>query len=393
MAWSRRGAGVHKKNIDITGMRFGKLTAVSMESDRRHGSQVWRCICECGNSKLVIRKSLLAGGTRSCGCMIKGGRYKHGYDGGSRGINLTGCRFGKLTVVAFLEASQRGWLWECSCDCGNKIVASTGGLRSGSIAKCKNCPRHYGREVQRRKSQKCIQCGSVFFSSVSRKYCSWKCSGAAKTKSVVTSCAVCGREILRVPGKYNGSACSRKCQAKWQSGRPKQRRRSDENLTRTITLRELERQSTYYTQVIRKQRSRLWSVVIEKRLNDAVDRGERRRIYYADPWATKFKTWSSWSKRRPRPFPKNKRTAPADINWDRAMWIAIRALLLRKRYRLADSWEKKIGNKLSNLRKRRRMKNGAEAEYAARRCIDFRSDGEVKSTGVQVRTQWDSVAS
>ena len=36
------------KVIDISGQRFGKLTAI--EAIKKDGKTVWRCICDCGNS-------------------------------------------------------------------------------------------------------------------------------------------------------------------------------------------------------------------------------------------------------------------------------------------------------------------------------------------------------
>lgn len=52
--------------IDITGKKFGKLTAVN------HVSGVyWRCKCDCGNWKVTRSDSLRSGQVYSCGCERK----------------------------------------------------------------------------------------------------------------------------------------------------------------------------------------------------------------------------------------------------------------------------------------------------------------------------------
>jgi len=52
-------------------------------------------------------------------------------------VDLTGQRFGKLTVVARSKNNKRGQArWRCLCDCGNDTVVWSGNLRSGSTTSC-----------------------------------------------------------------------------------------------------------------------------------------------------------------------------------------------------------------------------------------------------------------
>lgn len=53
---------------DLRNQRFGKLVAIEPTEERRYGSVVWRCKCDCGNEKLASVRTLVAGGTKSCGC-------------------------------------------------------------------------------------------------------------------------------------------------------------------------------------------------------------------------------------------------------------------------------------------------------------------------------------
>jgi hypothetical protein len=57
-----------RKLKELTGMTFGKLTAIKREGSNKHGDALWICQCECGNKKIVPSRYLLAGETKSCGC-------------------------------------------------------------------------------------------------------------------------------------------------------------------------------------------------------------------------------------------------------------------------------------------------------------------------------------
>lgn len=52
-------------------------------------------------------------------------------------IDLTGRKFGKLTVVEKHSKDKwGGWNWLCKCDCGNETVVSGGHLRGLKIKSC-----------------------------------------------------------------------------------------------------------------------------------------------------------------------------------------------------------------------------------------------------------------
>jgi|SRR5436190_7417237 len=64
--------------IDITGHRFGRLTAVTRLPADPHMS-VWLCRCDCGEMTEVFLANLRRNNTRSCGCLAReGNNYKHG---------------------------------------------------------------------------------------------------------------------------------------------------------------------------------------------------------------------------------------------------------------------------------------------------------------------------
>lgn len=53
-----------------------------------------------------------------------------------RRLDLTGQKFGRLTVVEFYRSNQRCPVWRCRCDCGNEAYVSTEHLRSGTTKSC-----------------------------------------------------------------------------------------------------------------------------------------------------------------------------------------------------------------------------------------------------------------
>lgn len=57
------------KFTDITGHRYGRLTALYMTSKMARSNHVWHCKCDCGNEVDVSINDLTMGNTSSCGCI------------------------------------------------------------------------------------------------------------------------------------------------------------------------------------------------------------------------------------------------------------------------------------------------------------------------------------
>jgi len=55
------------KLIDITGQKFGRLTAIKLAYIKNNMS-FWYCICECGTRKIIMSRNLRKGISKSCGC-------------------------------------------------------------------------------------------------------------------------------------------------------------------------------------------------------------------------------------------------------------------------------------------------------------------------------------
>lgn len=107
---------------DLVGKRFGTLVAVKDVGRDKRGARLWECDCDCGKTIRTRGASLISGNTTSCGCTSR--------------PDLTGKRFGRLTVIELLKIEGHKQLWKCQCDCGNFITRPTWVLAAGHTTSC-----------------------------------------------------------------------------------------------------------------------------------------------------------------------------------------------------------------------------------------------------------------
>jgi hypothetical protein len=63
---------------DITNERFGRLVALEYAGSNKQNTALWKCQCDCGQTKVVVGSSLRDGSTQSCGCLHRDAVTKHG---------------------------------------------------------------------------------------------------------------------------------------------------------------------------------------------------------------------------------------------------------------------------------------------------------------------------
>jgi len=63
--------GIMGKLIDLTGEKFGRLTAIERIGRAKNRQSLWLCICSCGTKKVIAHGNLTRGYYRSCGCYKK----------------------------------------------------------------------------------------------------------------------------------------------------------------------------------------------------------------------------------------------------------------------------------------------------------------------------------
>lgn len=120
-----------KRIKDITGQRFGKLTALYRLDEKQGTSFMWFCRCDCGNTVKASVSNLNSGNVISCGCVKK--------ESSKRPIrDISGQRFGKLVAIEPTDKrSENGSVvWKCHCDCGNDAEVSLSRLRKGKVRSC-----------------------------------------------------------------------------------------------------------------------------------------------------------------------------------------------------------------------------------------------------------------
>ncbi len=111
---------------DITGQRFGKLTALYCTGRQDPNSgYIWHLKCDCGGEVDAPIHQLTVGYRKSCGCLSKPPRK-----------DWIGKRFGRLVVGAYVSKRNGHHIWKCRCDCGNEVEVTQGNLQSGHTVSC-----------------------------------------------------------------------------------------------------------------------------------------------------------------------------------------------------------------------------------------------------------------
>jgi len=96
------------KNEIIADHKYNKLIAIEPSEIKIDNFKCWLFLCECGKQKILPVSRVTCGKIKSCGC------------GQSRFKDLTGQKFGKLTVIKPVSKNHsNNTIWLCLCECGN----------------------------------------------------------------------------------------------------------------------------------------------------------------------------------------------------------------------------------------------------------------------------------
>lgn len=112
--------------IDYKGKKIGRVKII--QSVERGINSRWKCLCDCGNEFICLRQSFKRGDTFECNeC-----RFER-----VRGIDLSGRKFGRWTVIERAIDKRGKTTWSVLCDCGNTGLVSTNVL--GKRGKSMSC--------------------------------------------------------------------------------------------------------------------------------------------------------------------------------------------------------------------------------------------------------------
>lgn len=124
------------KFIDLTGQKFGRLTVLKRLDNHEKNGVLYLCECSCGKIVEKLARDLSRAKEPSCGCARREAK-----------IDLTGKRFGRLTVLEWIPSARGNARWLCRCDCGTEKVVNGKSLRNGHS---KSCGCYQREEVSQR---------------------------------------------------------------------------------------------------------------------------------------------------------------------------------------------------------------------------------------------------
>ncbi len=114
----------------MIGEKFGNWEVLCLIKIDKPGKQ-YECLCACGNIRIKSGTELRAGRGKQC----QDCQYREMYDT-DREI---GKRYGKWTIVKFVDMHRKLQRYETVCDCGFKAIHVASDLRCGKTSQCSTC--------------------------------------------------------------------------------------------------------------------------------------------------------------------------------------------------------------------------------------------------------------
>ena len=167
------------KMKDLSGQKFERLTALRPTTERKYGSVVWECQCDCGNIVKVSAGNLKSGNTKSCGCLSKEKATERliAYNK-TQYIDLTGLKVGKLTVLEPTNLRKcSNVVWKCQCECGNITYVAKNNLTRERPTQSCGCLKKEGNNKNNLTGQKFGKLTALEPTAERKHGCIvWKCS-------------------------------------------------------------------------------------------------------------------------------------------------------------------------------------------------------------------------
>lgn len=127
---------IKRKYKDLTGQKFGRLTAIEFLGTDKNRTAFWKCVCDCGNEIVVRSTSLRAGKTRSCGCLKKRG---------SEAVKTQKANKSGAILIRIYDEGEENKNKKCICKCtkcGNVFEAWVNSYYKGrNSCECKYVAR------------------------------------------------------------------------------------------------------------------------------------------------------------------------------------------------------------------------------------------------------------
>lgn len=183
-----------------------------------------------------------------------------------RAIDLTGQKFGRLTVIRRNGTGKSGnALWECVCDCGNIKTIAGKSLRSGSSKSCGCLQKEIVSAMGENLAGKKFGRLTVIEKSEKRK------------NKIIWICKCDCGEIVSVPGESLKSGNTKSCGCYKSYVIANRNRTHNKTSTRIYTIWRAAKQRCYYEK--------------DKRYRDYGGRG----ITICDEWLHNFQAFYDWA--------------------------------------------------------------------------------------------------
>lgn len=116
----------------LSGSTFSRWHVLDDYILTANGEVKWLCRCDCGTERYVLARSLLSGGSKSCGCLRKERAAAAVF------TDLSGKTFGDLKVLHQIEnpGKHSGAMWICKCSCGAEYKCLSTLLINGRRTHC-----------------------------------------------------------------------------------------------------------------------------------------------------------------------------------------------------------------------------------------------------------------
>lgn len=114
----------------MIGKRFGKWEVLAEFHDKNPGKH-YECMCDCGNIRIIPGTTLRAGRSKQC--------TKCQYNELYNPEREIGKKYGKWTVIKFVDMHRKLQRFETQCKCGNIGLHAAADLRAGKSKQCTVC--------------------------------------------------------------------------------------------------------------------------------------------------------------------------------------------------------------------------------------------------------------
>lgn len=260
------------------------------------------------------------------------------------------------------------------CKCGRKMHAA-----STECFKCKQEAKKKNKVSEKDKKKTCKVCQKVFFSYDKRKACcSSKCGHESRKKDKIpVNCVVCSKEIVLYKFRVREvNCCSLECQRKWALDTNRSCRLSQSERASRVELPILFWTGSKYSKKDRCD----WCECLSQRLSKI----RCASMEDVNSWEYKLKTRIQSNVGRVASGRHMPKTGYTNV------FKQLTRIENKRRWFDSPEWDRKLVNKLSNMRKRRKRKefvsernnqkqNGCEADRQARNkwiqvCFDWLGD-------------------